>query len=217
MVNLQSDYKPFIIFEPGAGIKPFRGAVRPEYSIFPWWNHWPVAQLPNDGRRAFAPDRPSHSSLSQSIEGSEVIRQTEKGDYWAVTLTGMTNSSVQDLVPLAKSWNDPADISLLTENLEFIGYSKKEIAYHFYYNTKKTDVKEIRFTLKGDSDTPVYNPVVVIENLDRKDLDVYINQEPADSKNEYNIGLEKNGNSSKVIIWFKMNSIRLNEFTIKLL
>ncbi len=34
------------------------------YSMFEWWDHWPVAQISNSFRLAVAPDRPSHSSLS---------------------------------------------------------------------------------------------------------------------------------------------------------
>lgn len=215
MVNLRSRYKPFIIFEPGAGIKPFRGAVRPEYSMFPWWNHWPVAQIPNDGRKAFAPDRPSHSSLSQSIEGSKVIHESKTGNYWAVSLTGMTNSSIQDLVPLAKSWNSPPNIISLSKNTKFRGYSKKERAYQLYF--KNSVDKEIRFELEGSSYTPIYNPVFIIDNLPAKDLEIFINQKRVDQGKDYFKGLLENGDESKAIIWIDLKSEQVNKFSIRLL
>ena len=46
----------------GFGIGPSR-----DYSMFPCWNHWPVAQMPSDGRYAKHPDRTSHSSLTSPM------------------------------------------------------------------------------------------------------------------------------------------------------
>ena len=63
MTNLKAKYRPFMIFRPGSDMEVFNVEVRPEYSHFPWWNHWPVAQIISDGRHAQAPDRAAHSSL----------------------------------------------------------------------------------------------------------------------------------------------------------
>ena len=80
VVNLRSRWRPFIIFEEGSRIHPFPQAVLEGYSMFPCWNHWPVAQLPNDGRKAPAPDRPSHSSITC---GEPVIHEGEGCSHWA--------------------------------------------------------------------------------------------------------------------------------------
>ena len=103
LVNIKSRFKPFIIFENEVKIKPFTGGIRPSISRFPWWNHWPVAQLPNDGRQALDADRPSHSSLSQGMENSPVIHAHEDGTFSAVSLTGMTQHSIEWLVNLSRS------------------------------------------------------------------------------------------------------------------
>ena len=47
-----------------AGLRNIVGGEITEYAIFPTWNHWPVAQMPSDGRYASYPDRTCHSSLS---------------------------------------------------------------------------------------------------------------------------------------------------------
>jgi len=66
LVNTKSVYKPFVIVDPQT--KPlwdiYRGELRRELSIFPWWNHWPTSQNPSDGRYAMDSDQASHSSLS---------------------------------------------------------------------------------------------------------------------------------------------------------
>ncbi|MHC4616476.1 MAG: hypothetical protein ACYTEQ_01850, partial [Planctomycetota bacterium] len=62
LTNLKAENRPFIIFEPGPEISAFGGGDK--HSRFPWWNHWPVSQIPSDGREVVGTDRPSHSSLS---------------------------------------------------------------------------------------------------------------------------------------------------------
>ena len=63
IVNFQSDYDMFTIgdFQWGG----IYGGEITDYSVFPTWNHWPVGQMPSDGRYASFPDRTGHSSLTQ--------------------------------------------------------------------------------------------------------------------------------------------------------
>lgn len=61
VINLKSAQKHFVIGEEGARWKPFSFGAREGFSTIPCWNHWPVAQLPNDGRVAPTADRPSSS------------------------------------------------------------------------------------------------------------------------------------------------------------
>ncbi len=98
-------------------------------SHFPWWNHWPVAQLPNDGRRAMGPGRPGHSSLSQSIEDSEVVHRRDDGAFTAVTLVGLTPEPIGEIVTLARSWLSPAPLTLGGAGYASEGYDREERAY----------------------------------------------------------------------------------------
>jgi hypothetical protein len=63
VMNLKSKQRHFVIGETGARWEPFGFGAREGFSTMPCWNHWPVAQLPNDGRVAPAPDRPSSTCL----------------------------------------------------------------------------------------------------------------------------------------------------------
>ncbi|RLG44495.1 MAG: hypothetical protein DRN81_04500, partial [Thermoproteota archaeon] len=83
VVNLKSKYRPFIIIPPGP-VKTVEGTwdspffrtyaakmakgrgYRPDPvpSVYGWWDHWPVAQVPGDGRWVTTPDRPSHFNLT---------------------------------------------------------------------------------------------------------------------------------------------------------
>lgn len=215
-VNLKSEYKPFIIFESGAAIKPFRGAIRQDYSMFPWWNHWPVTQIPNDGRKAFAPDRPSHSSLSQALEGSDAIHRNAKGNFWAVSLTGLTNSSEKDLVTLARSWNQPPELVNLSQNTEYFGHSKVERAYKLRFKEDSRS-KEISFQIEASEKTPSYNPVFVIENLNSQKIEIKIGKLIAEPGKDYRLGVIENGSEKMVIIWLGLKTYKNKLLTINLL
>ena len=62
--NTKSHHKPFQIFETTNRFTIFGHEHRKGFSRFPWWNHWPVAQVPSDGRYCQAADRASHFSLA---------------------------------------------------------------------------------------------------------------------------------------------------------
>ena len=49
VVNLRSEYKPFYVYQPGTTLGPYGWPpeLRPEYSHFPVWDHWPVNQAPD--------------------------------------------------------------------------------------------------------------------------------------------------------------------------
>ena len=49
-VNMKSEIKPFQVFETTNRFNIFALEQRKDVSHFPWWNHWPVAQIPSDLR-----------------------------------------------------------------------------------------------------------------------------------------------------------------------
>jgi hypothetical protein len=202
MVNLKSKYKPFIIFEPNPKIKPFKGSVRQEYSKFPWWNHWPVAQLPNDGRKAFGPDRPSHSSLSQSIEQSDVINDNGDGSYTVVTLIGMTDKKFEKLAPLARSWNNPALLKIKSNGFTNAGYSKKERAYIIIKDSLNSS--GLKIELSGSADSPIINPSFVIKNWVVGNVQLEINGKKIPRGDSFRYGFRETMEGSDLITWIEI-------------
>lgn len=214
LVNLKSSYKPFIIFEPGPGIKPFKGSVRPEYSHFPWWNHWPVAQLPNDGRMATAPDRPSHSSLSQAVEASQVIHKLDDRSYAVVTLIGMTDKPVSELAPLARSWNNPAEAEIKNSRFDLKGYDKNQRAY--IISTKDKGIaSELELSLQSNAESPVINPAFVIKDWGNSNARVEIDGKELKRDEFFRSGHEVRMEGCDLIIWLKMEIKKPVNITIK--
>ncbi len=149
MTNLKSEYKPYMIFREGGGFDVFNLEVRPEYSHFPWWNHWPVAQTYSDGRSANAPDRASHSSLSWGDPGGEAA------------IYGMTNKPAESLVDLARSWNYPPEMKVSGSAYKNKGYDYTQRAY-VLETSKQGEPVELKFAAGEQS--PLYNLVLVIKN-----------------------------------------------------
>ena len=212
MVNLKSRYKPFIVFEANPKIRPVNpDAVNPVSGHFSWWNHWPVAQLPNDGRKAFGPDRPSHTSLSQSVERSEVIHRKENGSYEVITLTGMTDKKADSLVPLARSWNHPPLLIPEDDNIKST-YSKKERAY--LIRQHKREDYDLKFNIQASVQSPMVHPVFVIENWGDSEPVIFVNGEQLMPGGGFRRGLRTTLKGTDLVLWTSLCSEKKTAFRI---
>lgn len=197
-INLKSNYKPFLIFREGGGFYVFNLEVRPEYSHFPWWNHWPVAQVTSDGRYALAKDRAAHSSLCWG---------DPKGD---AALYGMTNKEPESLVTLSRSWNYPAQLDIKSEGYKNIGYEYRQRAYII----ERDQGEDLEFTLAGSKKTPIHNPAIVINNWGESDIKLKIDgKEIANNKN-FRYGFEQKLNSRNLVIWLKLKNKEKTEIQV---
>jgi hypothetical protein len=128
------------------------------YSIFEWWNHWPVAQVRSSGISAVAPDRPSHSSLSH-IEGQPYAQTADS--ITKIMLDGLTDKPAAELALLARSWTSPPKILVYAGSFEGKGYDPGQRA--FLFDRKETDrEKSLRLTLVANEESPLVNPAFVV-------------------------------------------------------
>ncbi len=128
-VNTRSTYHPFSAIRPqdDPAIDIYAGEIRRDVCVFPWWNHWPVAPRPTDGRYAMHADRASHASLSHWNWGPY---ETTDNSMTKIMLNGLTTKSVGELVPLVKSWSNPAELRVRGSQFVSEGYDPTEMAYH---------------------------------------------------------------------------------------
>jgi hypothetical protein len=188
-INFKSEYKPFLIFREGGGFDVFNLEVRPEYSHFPWWNHWPVAQIVSDGRSAFAPDRTAHSSLSWGNPNGEAA------------LYGLTNKDPQTLVALARSWNYPAELKIDDAGWKNKGYDYTQRAYVLETNASPGSID---ITLEASKTSPVVNPAFVLENWSAGNLSLELDGKSIPEGKTFRYGVEYNVNGNPVmVIWIK--------------
>jgi len=193
MTNLKAKYRPFMIFRPGSGMEVFNVEVRPEYSHFPWWNHWPVAQVISDGRHAQAPDRMAHSSLAWG------------GPRDNAALYGMTNKLAASLVPLAKSWIYPAELKVTGDNFISEGYNFRERAY--IINCKKAE-RNFECKLIASAESPLVNPAFVIKNWGGSDAELKIDGRKIKRGKNFRFGHRHSFEGSDLIVWLKTESTK---------
>lgn len=131
MVNMRSEYKPFQIFETGnqVGIYDLNQGYfhdREGMAHFPWWNHWPVAQIPSDGRYCQAPDRESHFALGW---GGPPAHRGEENAFWWAWLYGATNKPMETALPVARSWVNPPELRIDAYGYMNHGYDLTQRCY----------------------------------------------------------------------------------------
>jgi len=191
MTNLKSKFRPFLIFRPGSRMSVFNVEVRPEYSHFPWWNHWPVAQIHSDGRHAQAADRAAHSSL---VWG---------GPKGGAALYGMTDIPAVSLVPLARSWNYPPKLKIKSSGFSGGEYDYKQRAYLI----KATEgPATLEFELAASDTSPVVNPAFVIENWGDHDAALKINGRVIKRGRSFRLGHRKSLQGTDLVIWIEKQS-----------
>jgi len=191
MTNLKSKYRPFMIFRPGSGVKVFNVEVRPEYSHFPWWNHWPVAQVISDGRHAQATDRASHSSLAWGAPLDNAA------------LYGMTDKPAVKLVPLAKSWIHPPKLNLTGKGFAGGGYDFRQRAYVIRCEAPG---KDLELELAADKDSPVVNPAFVVKNWGEHPVTLTIDNRRMTRGRNFRFGHRDTMESRDLVVWTRIES-----------
>jgi hypothetical protein len=196
IVNFQSDYNMFTIGDfQWIGI--YGGEIT-DYAIFPTWNHWPVGQMPSDGRYASFPDRTGHSSLSQ------LGLPTYKEDFGdrpfeeRLLMEGVSNKSAEELMPLGRSWLNHAEIEAVS-GCESAVYEPGQRAYLIEANDSKIVVN-----VGGSEDSPIVNLAFVINNWDG-DASVSVNGKKL-SSDKYKVGKPNTVIDKDLVVWIELES-----------
>jgi len=203
-VNYKGEYDPVTITDDIIWSNVYGGEIT-NYAIFPTWNHWPVAQMPSDGRYASFPDRTSHSSLSHVYWADHEEQFGNRPFQKKILLEGMMKQEPLDLIPLAKSWLTPA---LLQDVKGCTGaYNKEERAYVF-----EKEADKLSMTFLANEEKPVENLCLIIKHWNSKEkATVSIDSQPLVAKQ--GIVRETDG-SLKLVIWIEESTIEAFNLTI---
>ncbi|MGC1784305.1 MAG: LamG domain-containing protein [Acidobacteriaceae bacterium] len=200
IVNTKSEFKPVYIYEPGALIIPYGGGAietRPWFSKFPIWNHWPVAQIPSDGRDALALDRVSSSAIL-SPEPPQT-RRARDGALEGRFLMGLTNQPMATVLPIANAWLNPPSLKLTSDEFASDGYSRNDRAYHLR-RLSKSDAKLV-FTIRASDKSPAVNPAFVVDGWGRRKASLRLNGKPAVGGKDFLIGHIDRLEGSSLVVW----------------
>ena len=156
VINYKGEYDPFTIGDFQKG-NVYSGEVT-DYSVFPSWNHWPVAQMPSDGRYAKHPDRTAHSSLTHVVPAVYRNQEGPRPYQERLLLEGMSKQTPAELAVLARSWlQAPAIKALSGCTAESYNPAKRE------YPLRATD-KTMSVKIEASQEQPLVNVCLVVRN-----------------------------------------------------
>jgi hypothetical protein len=162
IVHLKSTQNPFqIVWPRGVSFDSYIGEK--SYSMFEWWNHWPVAQVGSSGRPAIAADRASHTSLSHIFwDPYAKTANTET----KLMFCGLTADQPSGLLPLAKSWLSPPSVRVTAGDATGSEYDPAERAF-VIHRQATAKVSRLTLAVAATDVSPLANPAFVIENWSR--------------------------------------------------
>ncbi len=225
LINLKSKRKPFSLVPPhdehGLLITPYRGHA--PSSHFNFWNHWPVAQVASDGTLAKTPDRPSHSALCHFglLElASATWKFYEERDNLRtkIMLTGMTEKSVSDLVPQAKSWLHAPELKVNGQAYKKVDYDPTQRAYvtELVRSSGAKSAVPVKFEaeISSSEDSPLINTAFVITGWGEDDATISIKGNDIKDGKDVRADIRNTLQGDDLIVWIKAESTSPMSVTI---
>lgn len=201
MVNLKSEWKPFQIVSPDHSRFSIYGGEK-TYFTFECWNHWPVAQIASSGRPCVAPDRASHTSLSH-IHWKVYSRTPES--MTKIMLDGLTSQSATHLLPLAKSWISPPQMSVTGGGYTSKGYDPAQRAF-VIERQPGSQPAALEVTFQASADSPLYDPAVVVKNWGTEGARLKINGKTVTWGKENRMGHIHRLDGADLVVWLEKRS-----------
>jgi hypothetical protein len=214
IINTKSKAKPFLIVsdEPfelygqahaSPAFRPFNMEVKRENSIFPWWNHWPVAQIPSDGRWATEPDRIAHSSLSTGLEWKNW--EVTPNSRTRIMLQGLTEKTPAELARFGRSWLRAPAITGAAGSSFHARYDQAERAYIIEGNPSGA-APGLDFTLDASEDRPVVNPAFICKAWPAAGAELRLNGKIVSAGRDFRAGIRHGLESEDLVAWLKLES-----------
>jgi hypothetical protein len=127
-------------------------------------------------------------------------------------LHGLTTNSIQDLVPLAKSWINPPKLILSGTGYNFMGYDPEQKAY--IINQNQNHDKSLQFDLLASKESPLVNPAFLIRNWGSSEIRLKVNGNPISEGKGFRTGHVETLDDTYLVIWIPMTSAEKNTFSI---
>ena len=185
-----------------------------------WWDHWPVSQIPSDGKNPIFPNGHFSSSSSGAIFTTNHLESPAHLDHPTVIKTdtklvipflfGMTTETAGGLVPLAKMYNHPPEITKV-KGADYLGYN---VFKHEYQFSKAEE--QITFTVKASKKSPIANICFAIKNWGQDQMaSITVNEERIESGRGNRQGIIRDTDGTRtLIIWLKQKSTKPVKCTI---
>ncbi len=203
--NLKAKNKPFIIFEPGGKMHYLKDMNINSLSRPGSCSHWPVGQLPSDGRTSKMPDRAS-SFLGFPIT-DPLEHKGREGRNWVNSLYGMGERSMEELALLAKSWVQAPKLKVISGDYKNRGYDLSQRAYILLCPNSGI-ASQLILEIEADKDNPVSNLCLVVKGWGGKDAVLTLDGKQLKPGIDFTCGHVKNLKGNDLIVWVERKSIK---------
>ncbi|MHC4864341.1 MAG: hypothetical protein ACYTEX_09670 [Planctomycetota bacterium] len=196
------------------------------FNAYDDWPAWPESDRSMGGwlwdedpathcYRYFWTKYPSHCSILHLKWDDYVhvvnVRRTK------IMLFGMFDAAeaanVNNLLPLAKSWENAPVLANFSSGFSGGAYDKTERAYRIVQDSP--EAKILSFTMQAWSDSPVVNPCFVVENWGNEPAGVVIDGRPVPSGSNFRQGIETSADGqSSLVVWVRTESTSAVEVAI---
>jgi hypothetical protein len=202
-VNLRSENKPFQIFETDNRFRIYTGELGKGISRFPWWNHWPVAMIPSDGRYCQATDRASHFSLAW---GGPQPHKGEGKSYWWTWMYGATKGPAESLVPAARAWLAPPAVTFAGSGATCV-YDRAERCF-VISGIDPGSPGRLCFRLEAAPGSPLVNPAFVVKGWGKRGVTLRVDGRDVPRGKNFRWGRVRRIDSEDLVIWMALESAK---------
>lgn len=204
LINTKSQLKPFVVISPKANpiFNVYNGELRSDVSMYPWWNHWPAAQKPSDGRYAMTDDNASHSSLTNiNWDAYEITEDT----HTKIMLHGLTNKKAEDLRNLTNSWATPAPLKFSANSPIKGEYNPTERAYQIKTNSQ---TKSLNFSIEASENSPIENVAFVVKNWGNREVSLKMDGINIVRAKAFRYGFRDTEDGTDLVIYLEKKSVK---------
>ena len=199
LIHTRSRYQPFAIarWQDEPSFDVYSGEVRREVSIYPWWNHWPTAFEPSNGRYALAADRASHSSLTH-MRWKEIAKTRDT--VTKVHLEGMSDAGVVALASLARSWESPAVLRIESPGYSGGDYDPGERAWIVEHSAAAA-TEPLALTLAASPASPVENVALVVKGWGDAGATLTLDGREVPSGKDFRVGHRRRLEATDLVVF----------------
>jgi hypothetical protein len=202
--NFKAQNSPFIIYEPGNQMEDVtdrdeKGLARPGAC-----NHWPVGQLPCDGRTSQAPDQPTHF-LGFPISYPPI--HTNDTREWWNGLYGMTSKPIGELVKLARSWAQAPELVVKGHGFRSEGFDRGDRAYQIRREGANGD-GPLECEVHASADSPLVNVALAVRNWGPAGAKLQIDGQPVPRGRQFRYGHRHELEGSTLLVWIKLEATK---------
>jgi len=126
-------------------------------------------------------------------------------------MVGLTNKKPEELLCLAKSWNNPPKLINLN-GAKSKGYNPEERSYQI-----AAEMNSFSFQLNGSKDSPIYNPAFEVKNWPGRNLKARLKIDGREMKNgsdfKQGVVFDTTG-KPELVIWLRIKSTKPAEFEL---